>query len=27
VVAEEPVSNRIFRARLVIPKLAVIQGP
>jgi hypothetical protein len=27
VVAEEPVSNRIFRARLVIPKLALIQGP
>lgn len=27
VVAEEAVSNRIFRARLVIPKLSVIQGP
>jgi Putative Ig domain len=27
VVAEEPVSNRIFRARLVVPKLAIIQGP
>jgi Putative Ig domain len=27
VVAEEPVSNRIFRARLVVPKLAVTQGP
>ena len=27
VVAEEPVSNRIFRARLVIPKLSIIQAP
>jgi hypothetical protein len=27
VVAEEPVSNRILRARLVVPKLAIIQGP
>ena len=27
VVAEEPVANRIFRARLVVPKLAIIQGP
>jgi hypothetical protein len=27
VVAEEPVSNRIFRARLVVPKVAVTQGP
>jgi hypothetical protein len=27
VVAEEPVSNRIFRARLVVPNLAIIQGP
>src|SRR5258708_11064142 len=27
VVAEEPVSKRIFAARLVVPKLAVTQGP
>ena len=27
VVAEEPVANRIFRARLVVPKLAIIQAP
>jgi hypothetical protein len=27
VVGEEPVSNRIFRARLVMPKQTIAQGP